>query len=54
MWEEYELTPNSCENYEKPTNVAQTQKRVKEIREEIKKLALKHQCSLQEIYHLVK
>ena len=38
MWEEYELTPNSCENYEKPVNVAQTQKRVKEIREEIKKL----------------
>ena len=38
MWEEYELTPNSCENYEKPSNVAQTQKRVKEIREEIKKL----------------
>ena len=21
LWEEYEMTPNSCENYEKPSNV---------------------------------
>ena len=52
MWEEYELTPNSCENYEKPTNVAQTQKRVKEIREEIKKLGSINVDSIEEYKQL--
>lgn len=52
MWEEYELTPNSCENYEKPTNVAQTQKRVKEIREEIKKLGSINVDSIEEYRQL--
>lgn len=52
MWEEYELTPNSCENYEKPANVAQTQKRVKEIREEIKKLGSINVDSIEEYKQL--
>lgn len=52
MWEEYELTPNSCENYEKPVNVAQTQKRVKEIREEIKKLGSINVDSIEEYKQL--
>ena len=52
MWEEYELTPNSCENYEKPVNVAQTQKRVKEIREEIKKLGSINVDSIEEYRQL--
>ena len=52
MWEEYELTPNSCENYEKPENVAQTQKRVKEIREEIKKLGSINVDSIEEYKQL--
>ncbi len=52
MWEEYELTPNSCENYEKPSNVAQTQKRVKEIREEIKKLGSINVDSIEEYKQL--
>lgn len=52
MWEEYELTPNSCENYEKPANVAQTKKRVKEIREEIKKLGSINVDSIEEYKQL--
>ena len=38
MWEDYELTPSNAENYEKPSNVSQTTKKVKELREEIKAL----------------
>ena len=38
MWEDYELTPNNAENYEKPSNVSQTTKMVKELRDEIKNL----------------
>lgn len=38
MWEDYELTPSNAENYEKPSNVSQTTKKVKELREEIKSL----------------
>ena len=38
MWEDYELTPNNVKDYEKPTNVTQTSKRVKTLREEIKNL----------------
>ena len=38
MWEEYELTPNAVENYKKPENVAKTQKRVKNIRQDIREL----------------
>ena len=38
MWEDYELTPSNVESYEKPTNVAQTTKKVKELRDAIKNL----------------
>ncbi len=38
MWEDYELTPSNAVNYEKPTNVAQTTKKVKNLRDEIKNL----------------
>ena len=38
MWEDYELTPNNAVNYEKPANVSQTTKKVKELRDEIKNL----------------
>ena len=38
MWEEYEITPNNAEEYEKPTNVAQTTKQVNNLRNEIKAL----------------
>lgn len=38
MWEEYELTPNNVTEYKKPENVAETQKRVNRLRNEIKDL----------------
>ena len=39
MWEEYELTPNNVQDeYKKPENVATTQKRVNNLRTEIKEL----------------
>lgn len=38
MWEEYELTPNTVENYKKPENVALTQKNVKSLRNDIRNL----------------
>ena len=38
MWEEYELTPNTVEEYKKPENVATTQKKVNSLRNEIKEL----------------
>ena len=39
MWEEYELTPNNVqEEYKKPENVATTQRKVNNLRTEIKEL----------------
>ena len=38
MWEEYELTPNNVVDYRKPENVALTQKRVNNLRADIKEL----------------
>lgn len=38
MWEEYELTPNSVEGYEKPSNIVQTTKQVNSLREQIRDL----------------
>ena len=38
MWEEYEITPNNAENYEKPSNVQEVQKKVNELRNQIKAL----------------
>ena len=35
LWEEYELTPNGCENFEKPNNVQVTQKEVNKLRNQI-------------------
>jgi len=38
MWEDYELAPSHCEGYEKPKNIAEANKKVKQFREEIKEL----------------
>lgn len=38
MWEEYEITPNTAGEYEKPSNIQSTQKRVNKLRAEIKDL----------------
>ena len=38
MWEEYEMTPNSVQDYEKPSNVQLAQKQVNGLRNQIKNL----------------
>lgn len=38
LWDEYEMTPNNCENYEKPSNVQNTQKEVNKLRNKIRDL----------------
>lgn len=48
MWEEYELTPNAVEEYKKPENVAVTQKRVNQLRTEIRELGSVNVDSIEE------
>ena len=38
MWEEYELTPNNVKGYQKPENIALTQRKVNELRTDIREL----------------
>ena len=38
MWEEYELTPNAVHDYKKPDNVALTQKKVNNLRKDLREL----------------
>lgn len=38
MWEEYELTPNAVTDYQKPENVANTQRKVNNLRTDINNL----------------
>ena len=38
LWNEYELTPNNSEGYEKPSNVASAQKQVNQLRNRMKDL----------------
>ena len=52
MWEEYELTPNNVEGYSKPENVAVTQKRVNNIRIEIRDLGSVNVDSIEEYKNL--
>ena len=48
MWDEYELTPNAVEEYKKPDNVTVTQKKVKELRQDIKELGSVNVDSIEE------
>ncbi len=48
MWEEYELTPNNAGEYKKPSNVANTQKRVNGLRNDIKELGSVNVDSIEE------
>ena len=48
LWDEYELTPNSCEGYEMPENVAITTRRVNNLRTDIKELGSINVDSLEE------
>ncbi|MFR6022132.1 MAG: chromosome segregation protein SMC [Clostridia bacterium] len=52
MWEDYELTPNNVEGYAKPENVALTQKRVNNIRAEIRDLGSVNVDSIEEYKNL--
>ena len=52
MWEEYELTPNNVDGYAKPENVALTQKRVNNIRTEIRDLGSVNVDSIEEYKNL--
>ena len=48
MWEEYELTPNSVTDYKKPDNIALTQKKVNNLRSDIKELGSVNIDSIEE------
>lgn len=52
MWEEYELTPNNVVDYKKPDNIQLTQKRVKELRNEIRELGSVNVDSIDEYKNL--
>jgi len=38
MWEDYEITPNNAQEFKKATNIQETTKQVKKLRDEIKNL----------------
>jgi len=48
MWEEYELTPNTVKEYKKPENVAFTQKKVNQLRQDIRELGSVNVDSMEE------
>lgn len=48
MWEEYEITPNNAENFEKPNNVQETTKRVNNLRLNLKNLGSVNIDSIEE------
>ena len=52
MWEEYEITPNNIQDYQKPENVAITQKRVNNLRTDIKELGSVNVDSIEEYKNL--
>ncbi len=52
MWEEYELTPNNAGNYQKPENVALTQRKVNILRTDIKELGSVNVDSIEEYKNL--
>lgn len=52
MWEEYELTPNNVESYSKPENVQLTQRRVNNLRTEIRELGSVNIDSIEEYKNL--
>ena len=52
MWEEYELTPNNVENYKKPDNIGLTQKKVNNLRTDIRSLGSVNVDSIEEYKNL--
>ena len=52
MWDEYELTPNVVKDYKKPENVTNTQKRVNNLRSDIRDLGSVNVDSIEEYTNL--
>ncbi len=52
MWEEYELTPNNVHDYKKPENVQLTQKKVNELRKELRDLGSVNVDAIEEYKNL--
>ena len=52
MWEEYELTPNNVKDYQKPENVALTQRKVNNLRTDIKELGSVNVDAIEEYKNL--
>ena len=52
MWEEYEITPNTAGEYQKPENVQVTQRRVNQLRTEIRELGSVNVDSIEEYKNL--
>ena len=52
MWEEYELTPNNVQDYKKPENVSLTQRKVNNLRSDIKDLGSVNIDSIEEYKNL--
>ena len=52
MWEEYELTPNNVSSYRKPDNVALTQRKVNNLRTDIKELGSVNVDAIEEYKNL--
>ena len=48
LWEEYEITPNNAEGYEKPSNVQETHKRVNNLKNQIRDLGSVNIDSIEE------
>ena len=48
LWNEYELTPNSVEGYEKPANIAITSRRVNSLKQDIRELGSVNVDSIEE------
>ena len=52
LWNEYELTPNACEDYQKPENIAITTRRVNALRQDIRELGSVNVDSIEEYKNL--
>ena len=52
MWEEYELTPNNVASYRRPDNVALTQRKVNQLRTDIKELGSVNVDAIEEYKNL--
>ena len=52
LWNEYELTPNACEGYQKPENIALTTRKVNALRQDIRELGSVNVDSIEEYKNL--